>query len=316
MLHYSPLLTKACVRQVVLDKRFPLSTLGARSGTGSAACLAVVGRASATGPARNRLATSRRRRATLGWHYLSNATCMIQASFVLCVCFRVKGHHHLLHGSPLLKKSWVRQVALDKWFPLTTATAAQAAARNFARSSAERRDGARRCAAWAAAATSSMRLVHRRYRGCSNRSSHGKRCHNASDAWYLCQSWRSRHVLFDFRHRFSLSCTSPYTRVWHLRSAASTLAASADARACAAALAASAVARAIAAALAARAVRAAFAARTRKRLARKTARSLRRRSARWATLRSSARFWSHRALVHLGHFQDVFFVHKWYQFQT
>ena len=54
----------------------------------------------------------------LGWHHLSNATCLIQASFVLCVCFRVKGHRNLLHDSPVLKKTCVRQVVLDKWFPL------------------------------------------------------------------------------------------------------------------------------------------------------------------------------------------------------
>ena len=45
--------------------------------------------------------------------YLSN-----RASFGLCVFCRVKDHHNLLHYSPLLKKASVRQVVLDKLFPL------------------------------------------------------------------------------------------------------------------------------------------------------------------------------------------------------
>ena len=39
------------------------------------------------------------------------------ASFVSCVFRRVKDRHDLLHCSPLLKKTCVRQVVLDKWFP-------------------------------------------------------------------------------------------------------------------------------------------------------------------------------------------------------
>ena len=31
---------------------------------------------------------------SIGWHYLSNATCLIQASFVLCVFRRVKARHN------------------------------------------------------------------------------------------------------------------------------------------------------------------------------------------------------------------------------
>ena len=45
--------------------------------------------------------------------YLSNA-----ASFVFCVVYSVKDHHNSLHCSPLLKNTCVRQVVLDKWFPL------------------------------------------------------------------------------------------------------------------------------------------------------------------------------------------------------
>ena len=51
------------------------------------------------------------------WHYWCNATCPIQASFASCVFRRVKGRHNLLHDSPLLKNTRVRQVVLDKWFP-------------------------------------------------------------------------------------------------------------------------------------------------------------------------------------------------------
>ena len=49
-----------------------------------------------------------------GWHYLSN-----EATFVLCVFRRVKDRHNLLHDLPLLKEPCVRQVVLDKWFPLS-----------------------------------------------------------------------------------------------------------------------------------------------------------------------------------------------------
>ena len=56
----------------------------------------------------------------LGRHYLSNATatCLIQASSISCIVYTVKDHHNLLHSSPLLKKTYIRQVVLDKLFPL------------------------------------------------------------------------------------------------------------------------------------------------------------------------------------------------------
>ena len=57
----------------------------------------------------------------LGWHYLSNATCLIQESFLLCVLRRVKDHHMMLQYSLFLKNTCFRQVVLDKWFPLMTA---------------------------------------------------------------------------------------------------------------------------------------------------------------------------------------------------
>ena len=40
------------------------------------------------------------------------------ASFVVCAVYGVKDHHDLQIYSPLLKKTCVRQVVLDKWFPL------------------------------------------------------------------------------------------------------------------------------------------------------------------------------------------------------
>ena len=54
--------------------------------------------------------------------YLSNA-----ASFVLCAAHRVKDHRKLLHCSPRLKKTCVRQVVLDKRFPLTDDSIVRAA---------------------------------------------------------------------------------------------------------------------------------------------------------------------------------------------
>ena len=47
--------------------------------------------------------------------YLSNA-----ASVVLRIVYSVKDQHNLLHSSPLLKKSCVRQVVPDEWLPLST----------------------------------------------------------------------------------------------------------------------------------------------------------------------------------------------------
>ena len=56
--------------------------------------------------------------ALLVYRYLSTT-----ASSVLCVFRRVKDHHNLLQYSPPSKKTCVRQVALDKWFPLSSRSA-------------------------------------------------------------------------------------------------------------------------------------------------------------------------------------------------
>ena len=56
----------------------------------------------------------------LGWRYASNATCLT-LPHLLYVRFRRVKDHDLLPYSPRLKKSRVRQVVLDKRFPLATA---------------------------------------------------------------------------------------------------------------------------------------------------------------------------------------------------
>ena len=53
----------------------------------------------------------------IGWPYLSNGYLTNAASSALRVFRRVKDHQTLLHYSPPLKKTCVRQVVLDKWFP-------------------------------------------------------------------------------------------------------------------------------------------------------------------------------------------------------
>ena len=56
----------------------------------------------------------------VGWHYLSNPSCLIRPR-LFCACFRrVKDRKMLLHYSPLLKTAYVRQVVFDKdkWFPV------------------------------------------------------------------------------------------------------------------------------------------------------------------------------------------------------
>ena len=63
------------------------------------------------------------RRPRLGRHYLSNATCPIRPH--LFYVFRhVKDHLTLPKYSSLLKNACVRQVMLDKWFPLTACASA------------------------------------------------------------------------------------------------------------------------------------------------------------------------------------------------
>ena len=60
-----------------------------------------------------------RRQTWLGWHYLSNITCLIRPRvFYACVFRRVKDHHNLPHDSPRLKSTCVIQVVFDKWFPI------------------------------------------------------------------------------------------------------------------------------------------------------------------------------------------------------
>ena len=59
----------------------------------------------------------------LGWHYLSNATCLMRSHFFSSL------RHYLSNAAnwtwyiinPLLKKTCLRQVALHEWFPLSSA---------------------------------------------------------------------------------------------------------------------------------------------------------------------------------------------------
>ena len=51
---------------------------------------------------------------SVGWRCLSKRCLSNTASFVLCAVYSVKDHHTLLHNSKRLKKTCVRQVALDK----------------------------------------------------------------------------------------------------------------------------------------------------------------------------------------------------------
>ena len=75
-------------------------------------------RANADAPAASRRA---RRAAVLGWHYTClNATCLIQASFVLRVFRSAQDHNHsnyLLYKLQGLKNTCFKQVVLDKWVP-------------------------------------------------------------------------------------------------------------------------------------------------------------------------------------------------------
>ena len=49
---------------------------------------------------------------------MSNGTCLMWASFVLCIFRSVKAQRNLLHDSSLLKNTCVRQVVFDRRFSL------------------------------------------------------------------------------------------------------------------------------------------------------------------------------------------------------
>ena len=53
-----------------------------------------------------------------GWHYLSNAICLMRPRSFYALFRCVNDHHNLLHYSQRLKNTCVRRVVLDKWFPL------------------------------------------------------------------------------------------------------------------------------------------------------------------------------------------------------
>ena len=57
-----------------------------------------------------------------GWRYLSNAACLIRPRLLCAYLRRVEDHDTLLHYFSRLKKTCVRQVVLDKSFPLIIVT--------------------------------------------------------------------------------------------------------------------------------------------------------------------------------------------------
>ena len=52
----------------------------------------------------------------IGWHRLSNATCLIRPHLCFSLC---QGSPLFEMYLPCLKQTCVRQVVLDKWFPLS-----------------------------------------------------------------------------------------------------------------------------------------------------------------------------------------------------
>ena len=56
--------------------------------------------------------------ASVVWHYLSNATCLMRTRLFYVFVVRFQDHHMLLDDSPLLKKTCIRHVVLHKWFCL------------------------------------------------------------------------------------------------------------------------------------------------------------------------------------------------------
>ena len=57
--------------------------------------------------------------ASIGWHYLSNTTCLIWPH-LFYGSFAVSTIINNCYYSPLLNNTCARQVVLDKWFPLNT----------------------------------------------------------------------------------------------------------------------------------------------------------------------------------------------------
>ena len=55
--------------------------------------------------------------AVLGWHYLSNATCLLRPRWFYVSFYSVKDHRDLPFCAPLLKSTCVGQVVLDKIVP-------------------------------------------------------------------------------------------------------------------------------------------------------------------------------------------------------
>ena len=70
--------------------------------------------------------------ACIGWHYLSNASLIRpQLFYVLCIVSRITISCQSNH-SPLLKKTCVRRVVIDKWLSLSIAKQACARRASYA----------------------------------------------------------------------------------------------------------------------------------------------------------------------------------------
>ena len=66
---------------------------------------------------RGRACTPRSGLHGMGWHYLSNAACLMQASSVLCVVYGVNDRPSFATSFAALEQTCVRQVVSDEWFP-------------------------------------------------------------------------------------------------------------------------------------------------------------------------------------------------------
>ena len=59
----------------------------------------------------------------LGWHYLSKATCLIRPRSLVMRASSCQGYHNCYIRRHFCRKTCVRQVVLDKWFPLSNGEA-------------------------------------------------------------------------------------------------------------------------------------------------------------------------------------------------
>ena len=83
----------------------------------------------------------------IGWHYLSNATCLIRPHlFYACLVVSRITTLAWLHYSPCMKKTSVRQVVLVEWLPLRRSPFPSPALARLARQMGGAHEGALGCA--------------------------------------------------------------------------------------------------------------------------------------------------------------------------